>query len=138
MIDGGLRKIFKEKLPHFHWQSIETGGTGRGIPDSNFCYKGIEGWVEYKVTDGWLCDLRPEQVGWHLKRHRAGGRTWIAVRRKHDGGPRKGPPVDELWIAPGKLAKELQEYGLKLEHPELHMFPAPWPWSRLEGLLLEI
>jgi len=136
MIDGGLRKLFHTKLPHFHFQAIETGGTGRGIPDSNYCYKGIEGWIEFKVTDGWLCDLRPEQVAWHLKRHRAGGRTWIATRRKHAGGPRKGDPVDELWIAPGKLAKDLQEKGLKLIHPQLLKFDTPWNWTQIENLLL--
>lgn len=136
MIDGGLRRLFHEKLNHFHWQAIETGGTGRGIPDSNFCYKGIEGWVEYKASSGWSVGLRPEQVAWHLKRTRAGGNTWIAVRQKHQGGPRKGDPIDVLHLIPGKLANELQEQGLQIEHPQIVRLPAPWRWPLVEETLL--
>jgi len=116
MIDGGLRKLFHSKLRGFHWQTIESGLTGRGVPDSNFCGNGIEGWVEFKKTAVWAVGLRPEQIGWHLKRARAGGRTFIAVRRIHEGGPRKGPPVDQLWIFPGRMAEELATTGIAEEH----------------------
>jgi len=117
-IDGGLRSLFRTRLKKgIHWQSIETGGTGLGIPDANFKIKGsyTEGWIEYKQTDGWTVGLSAEQVGWHLRRRSVGGRTLVATRRWHDGGPRKGPAVDELWIHMGSFAAELAESGLRCD-----------------------
>lgn len=112
--DGGLRKEFRKHLPAFHWQSVETGGTGQGVPDSNFCAPGgIEGWVEYKQTDGYAVTLLPEQVGWLSRRARMGGRVWIAVRRWHNGGPKRGPAVDELYLFPGGLAVAAKLGGLR-------------------------
>ena len=133
-IDGGLRSLFRANLPQFHWQSVETGLTGLGVPDSNFCAAGgIEGWVEYKQTDGWAVTLRPEQVGWLTRRARLGGRVWVAVRRCHTGGPRLGPPVDQLWLVPGRLAVAAATGGLR--HPAVAGDalqwaggPARWPW----------
>ena len=64
------------------YQVLETGGTSLGIPDSNYLSKtGVEGWVEFKWTDGWAVTLRDMQVGWLLRRARYGGRCWVAVRR---------------------------------------------------------
>ena len=135
MIDGGLRKLFHARLPQFHFTSIETGSTGRGIPDDNYCHDTHEGWIEYKQTQTYNVGLRPEQVGWLLRRTRAGGRTFIAVRRKHDGGKRKGKSVDELWLYSGAGAKMLNELGLnKTWAQALQMFedgPARWDWDKI-------
>jgi len=81
-INGGLRQLFRAKLPGFDWVSIESGSTGGGIPDSNYCVRtnditGIEGWIEHKQTDGWAVTLRPEQVGWIARR--------VALRRSGVG-----------------------------------------------------
>lgn len=147
-VDDGLRPLFRQHIPHFHWQSVETGGTGRGIPDSNFCAPpltplgpGYEGWLEYKSTDGWSVNLEPEQIGWISARVRAGGRVWIAVRRRHDGGPRKGKAVDELWVFPGRLCKRAKVGGLR--DPEVvaqarvwhHGPTAGWDWRAVAALL---
>lgn len=146
-IDGGLRSLFRDHLRvGWHWQSIETGGTGRGVPDSNFCasekrdgvLRGIEGWVEYKQTDGWTVDLRPEQISWLLERTTRGGRCFVAVRRKNQGGPRRGDPVDEVWIYPGILARRLRIEGLRLEEGLLHRSeggPSNWDWVRIAEVL---
>jgi hypothetical protein len=141
VIDGGLRGIFRKKLPHFHWQSIEVGTVGRGVPDSNYCHRGVEGWVEFKKTDGWIVSLRPEQVAWLLRRYRAGGRCWVAVRRQTKGGPRSGPPCDELWLIRGYAAAELKARGLKkVDHRAVagvwHDGVAQWDWAEAERLLL--
>ena len=144
MIDGGLRKIFHGKLRGIHWQAIETGGTGRGIPDSNYCAprpdgNGTEGWVEFKSTEGWAVDLSPDQIGWILRRIRMGGTVWIAVRRKHTGGPRKGDPVDELWILPGRLAKEAKELGLRGIKEDCAVLSSggqsAWDWDEIRRVL---
>jgi hypothetical protein len=112
-IDGDLRPLFRRWIPHFDWTSIESGTTGGGIPDSNACYRGTELWIEYKQTAGHAVTLRPEQVGWIARRVRHGGRVWIAVRRRHDGGPRLGDSTDELWLLPGALATAAKAGGLR-------------------------
>lgn len=114
-MDGGLRALFRRHMPAWHWNSIESGMTGSGIPDSEYCAPGgITGWVEYKgVLDGWRPDIRAAQVGWHLRRARAGGRNFFAVRRQTSAGPRKGAATDELWLVRGSAARELKASGLK-------------------------
>ncbi len=135
MIDGGLRKLFQARLPHIHFVSIETGGTGRGIPDTNFCVDGHEGWIEFKQTQSYRVGLRSEQVSWLLRRTRAGGRTFMAVRRKHKGGKHKGKAVDELWLYNGAEARRLSELGLnKTWAQALQMFeasPGKWDWAKI-------
>lgn len=139
-IDGGLRDLFRTKLRQgFHWQAVETGGTGLGIPDSNFCCDFTEGWIEYKQTEGWSVGLRPEQIGWIHRRWRAGGKVWVATRRWHDGGPRRGDPVDQLWITPGGVVRELGSGGLRAVEEDstvLEGGPSRWDWERVRGLLL--
>jgi len=130
-MDGNLRKIFRERLPQVHWVSIETGGTGRGIPDSNACYNGSEWWVEFKLTNGWAVNLRPEQIGWLLQRTRAGGRTFIAIRRR----------ADELWLFEGAFARELKDYGLRGAPPPIGRWsggPSAWDWGQILQLFSKI
>jgi hypothetical protein len=136
MIDDGLRKIFHTNLRKFHWQAIESGLTGGGIPDSNFCIEGIEGWVEHKATATLSVPLSSDQVGWHLRRFRAGGRTFIAVRMRHSGGPRKGFPVDRLYLYPGEMAKSLYVSGLRTKPlGQWEGCPAHWDWNAVGKLL---
>lgn len=137
-VDDGLRILFHTHLrADFHWQAIETGGTGKGIPDSNYCSRGVEGWVEFKATSAWAVDLMTEQVGWHTERYARGGRTFVAVRRRNQGGVRLGDPVDELWIYPGSLARELRRQGLKNMAPALYCVggPSRWDWRAAARLL---
>lgn len=141
-IDDGLRAIFRDHLLGFDWTSIESGSTGGGIPDSNYCREGKEGWIEYKRTAGWAVTLEPEQVGWISRRVRNGGRVHVAVRRRHEGGPRLGPPVDELWMFHGSGAKEAKLYGLRGEwctHHARRWIGGPtsgWDWQAVREFLL--
>jgi hypothetical protein len=126
MVDGGLRQVFRQKLPG-HWQSIESGSTGGGIPDSNYCINGIEGWVEFKKTNGWAVRMRPAQVGWIFKRSLHSGRVWIGVRRKDD----------ELWLVPGSMVRTLAEEGLKdLSVDVWNGGPARWDWTAILSRLV--
>lgn len=140
--DDGLRPLFRKHLPQIHWQSIETGGVGAGVPDSNGCWKGVEFWVEYKWTAGYAVTLAPEQIGWLMARTRAGGRVYIAVRRRHDGGPRRGPPADELWVMPGAMAVEVREKGLRGLRGDPRVAgpwfggPARWDWPAVAAYLV--
>lgn len=138
-IDGGLRKIFQAKLPQADWTSVETWSTGRGVPDVNYCFPGgIEGWIEFKQTSEWKVDMRPEQVAWIERRVRHGGRIFIAVRRKTEAGPRRGPPRDELWIARGEHVRALATGELGKGYPGSYIGfngPGRWLWSQIEAIL---
>ena len=136
-VDGGLRKIVRLHLPEFHWQAIESGMTSPGIPDSNYCYGGREGWVEFKQTKHWAVGLRPHQIGWLSRRAHSGGRVRIAVRQLRAG-------QDSLWIVDGGRARELSETGLQgLQGggPGLlgvwYGGPPGWDWSAVRLALLE-
>jgi hypothetical protein len=133
-IDGGLRSLFHANIKKCIWTAIETGETSRGVADSNFLFKnGCEGWLEYKQTTtnkikrstSW-----PFQIGWHLRRARYGGRTFIAVRQ---GG-------DNLWIIPGAATRDLDEKGLlylpmKYRVACYHGGPRNWDWDHVANFL---
>jgi hypothetical protein len=134
MMDGNLRGIFRKKLPDFFWTSVESGMTGRGIPDSHYCYAGHSGWIEYKVTSAFAVGLRPEQVAWLTRYARYGGACFVAVRRKRKD-------VDELWLIHGEGAASLKQEGLAKVDPAFiaGVFtggPAQWSWATIEVILL--
>lgn len=132
-IDGGVYAEMKKHLPsRIHFQRIETGITGGGIPDINYCCDGIEGWIEAKKTSGWKVKIRPEQCGWALRRHRAGGRTFFAVRRITTSD-------DQLYLIRGRDARELLDLGLRPFFPtDLvgESGPANWDWPEVLRRLL--
>lgn len=136
MIDGGLRKLFRQHLPAFHWVSVETGLTEQGVPDSNYCSEGSEGWIEFKKTSTNKVPLRSEQVGWLMRRSRAGGRAFIAVRYHHAGGPLKGPAVDRLLLFPGSAARQVLFSGLRnMPIIETGGGPMRWDWAAVSIVL---
>jgi hypothetical protein len=136
MIDGGLRKLFRQYLPEIHWVTIETGLTEQGIPDSNFCFGGVEGWIEFKLTSTLRVPLRSEQVGWLMRRSRAGGRTFVVIRHRSVAGPIKGPARDRLIIYHGASAQDLAISGLRVPPLlECSGYPARWDWTAVKALL---
>lgn len=50
---------------------MESHDTAIGVPDLNYCYKGVEGWIELKC--GPNIDVRAAQVVWFEDRIKAGG-----------------------------------------------------------------
>lgn len=126
--DGGLSDIYLKHLPQFHWQS--TWSLGGGAPDINGCLDGQELWIENKSTSGWAVKFEFGQVAWHERRLRAGGRTFVAVRRLASAGPRRG---DELWLFRGDQARQLEEKGLKETRPIFweQGGPARWHWDEV-------
>ena len=132
--DGDLRAIFRRRLPQFMWTSVESGGTGRGIPDSHYCGRGSSGWVEFKKTSAWAVGMRPEQIGWAAQYSRHGGRSWVAVRRVR-------PDTDELWLVYGTFAAALKQHGLRPVYegtvPGIYYSggPSKWPWDEIAGRL---
>lgn len=133
MADDSIRDKLREGLRPFgvHFQSIESAVTGGGIPDMNLCAEGIEVWIEGKKTDGWTAgDVKVGQIGWHLARHRAGGRTLFATRRRRARSARMDA-CDELWLHSGLYGAELREGGLRAAPALLTQSggPAGWDWS---------
>jgi hypothetical protein len=147
--DAGLRGILRQWLPAVHWQTIEVGLVGRGVPDANGCVLiqdpkrgpvGVEFWVECKRVDGWAVNLEPEQVAWLLRRTRAGGRTFVACRKFRDAPTARLQTCDELWLFAGRHARELKDAGMR--HPAIQPLvqtnggPSRWDWGRvLEALV---
>ena len=110
---------------------IETGGILPGVPDTNACYGGTEIWVECKKTDTDRVDLETLQVGWLMRRGRAGGRVFVLVRKQHKGGPRKGPPVDELYLMDGRRADLIKESGLRSAAVLFKWNTRAWYWDEI-------
>lgn len=136
MIDGGLRPLLRRHLPQVHWTTVESGALAPGTPDLEGCIDGVSFWIENKQTAGWACTLRPEQVGWLLRRSRARGRCFVLTRRRCEEGPRRAA-ADELWLHPGASATLLRAGGLR-QADALGRWeggPARWDWNHLLGLL---
>lgn len=125
--DGGLRPLLRRHLPRVHWTTVESGALAPGTPDCEGCWRGTAFWIECKATAAWAVRIRPEQVGWHLRRARSGGRSFILTRRSTVRGE------DELWLHPGADAARLQDAGLRAAGPLLvsEGGPAGWDWGEL-------
>ena len=141
-VDGSLRTLFRDHLPGVFWTSVETGGTGRGVPDSHGLVGGRAFWIEYKWTDGWAVTLAPEQTGWLQRYARQGGRAYIAVRRRTAAGPRS-LAADELYLLWGGQAALARRVGLRgiqtsAPHALLGQWsggPARWRWPEVLAIL---
>jgi hypothetical protein len=133
MIDGGLRTLFRKHLPHeWDMQAIETGGTGRGIPDLNMCHPDHgEVWVEFKQTSAHATHIRPEQVAWAERRARFGGRVFLVVRRVHSL-----TKADQIYIYSAADFRHVAISGT--HHPPIYMSeggPSRWSWTKISAIL---
>lgn len=126
-------------MPRVHWQGLELGLMASGVPDTNGCYQGQEFWVEFKWTDTYAVGLEALQVGWILRRMRAGGRVFVATWRETAGGPRSGPAESALFIHEGWDAAVLRAEGL-LGAPPVLIVEGPqstWDWGLVQATLVE-
>lgn len=138
MRDGDLRNLLIENIRHFHWVRVETGGITPGVPDANACWDGREVWVEAKRTSNWSITFEPLQVAWIHRRTREGGNCWIAIRRMHGGGPRRGPPVDDFYLVRGRDVIRLAQMGLQsVPWQRWTGGPAGWNWQEIGHSLME-
>ena len=48
--EKNLWALLRDNIKEVHWQRIETGMTGSGVPDVNGCAKGKEFWIELKES----------------------------------------------------------------------------------------
>ena len=125
MKESAFWSLVNKNLNSMHVQRVETGGTGRGIPDFNACCDGVEFWVELKVVNsGKKIGLRPEQVGWLVKRSMYGGRCFVLVRT----------PDADIFLYKGSDAREIADEGLRLK--PLLILSKPYDWEALKTTLL--
>lgn len=131
--DGDLRKIFKKKLPQVDWQAVELGALGSGVPDTNFCHEGVEGWVEFKKLNKNGIDLRPEQIGWIKNRIRHGGLVKVALRMPD--------LADMLLIFDGSMVTDFVSKSLNenMHHVRGDFIGGPkkWEWNQVLWILKE-
>ena len=111
--------LLKPHIPkEAHVQRIETGGTGRGVPDVNYCQQGREIWIELKSIKGLKSELSPFQVAWIYNRVRSGGNCFVLIRKSK-----------EVKLFQPKQLKEIQDLNWKTE-PAI-LLTAPYDWKRL-------
>lgn len=129
-IDGGLRSTFRTRLPKFMWTSIESPFTSKGIPDAEFAFDGYSAWVEFKLAKGKQLNIKPEQIGWHIRRDRQKCPSFIAVRNHKPG-------IDQLLIYYGYQIEALDSFGIDLK-PQLvtNGGASRWNWSDVSETLL--
>ena len=137
--DDGLRALICENLrvidgDAVHWTPIETALTVSGVPDLEGCWRGVQVWPECKRATNWAMRINEFQVGWLRRRERAGGRTFVVVRRH---GQARGTGYDEIWIYRGVNADILRLRGLRGHPPLLRLEggPARWDWDRVGRVL---
>lgn len=132
--DDGLRGLFRTHLKvGFIWTTVETGMVTQGVADSNYLSRnGVEGWIEYKATKTGYVKFKPEQIGWHLRRHRYGGITWIGVRWRRDNGSQ-----DDLILFQGADIESVVASGARSNRAVLRTCggPTAWHWQAVARLL---
>lgn len=139
--DGGLKGVFRSKLTDIHWQAIESPITGAGTPDMNGCAEDTgEFWVENKRCDANAVPIDSFQVGWHERRIRMGGRTFLAVRLLATAGPRKGGARDELYLYRGEDIRLVFLNGLRGALPMYSGVggPSKWDWKKVRQILRKL
>tara|TARA_B100000927_G_scaffold78689_2_gene62728 strand:+ start:11060 stop:11455 length:396 start_codon:yes stop_codon:yes gene_type:complete len=121
--------LLKNNLTDIHFQRIETGLTGSGVPDVNGCAKGKEFWIELKeIHRGKSLTLRPMQVAWMAKRSAVGGQVFVLARKQD---------VIKLYHVDGLSgAKELQENPKGFYQKSLVTLIKPYEWANLYSALL--
>ena len=135
--DGGLRGLFRIHLPEIHWLTVETSATEGGVPDMNGCFSAQEFWIEMKLTRGFAVSLRPQQIGWLMRRTRAGGRAFIAVRRYALKSARRPLAIDELYLFSGAYADMVHKNGIRaLAIDSWVGGPSRWDWHAIKGYLI--
>lgn len=81
--ESDFRKVVSAELRGLgaHVVAIESR-TFAGIPDINWCYQGVEGWIELKMVRGHKLrhPLTAQQRNWIRQRKAAGGRVHILTR----------------------------------------------------------
>jgi hypothetical protein len=124
--EASLWALLKEHLPKgAHFQRIETGGTGKGVPDLNYCYQTKEVWIELKSIEGLKSTLTPFQIAWLYNRYRAGGNAFVLMRKNNS----KKKQIKLFSPCQGMTFEEFAALNWKTE--SLITLSIPYKWEEL-------
>lgn len=126
--EAQLWQLVKSNFPKgSHVQRIETGGTGRGIPDVNFCHEGKDIWIELKSISGNKLTLTEFQIVWMHKRVTSGGRCFVLARKNKE--------LRLFRIEDFQLSELLHGNVTWNSEPSLSLLP-PYEWDALFKFIL--
>lgn len=110
MSEKRLQKYVLDNIDHTgHWLFVESKEVSAGIPDLDFCIKGVEGKIELKHgTDKKPPTLRPTQCAWFRRRAGEGGNCWLLISWASQGN------VD-FYLIPGVFVPDLVKAKSKSE-----------------------
>ena len=78
--ETSISTLLKNNWPNVLLERIESVA-GSGLADLNCVYKGFEFWLEQKLLDKrGSFEIRPSQIAWHIRRKRAGSKTFVLGR----------------------------------------------------------
>ncbi len=83
MSEANFWKYIKDNIGHRgHFSRVESHLTSAGIPDVDYCIRGVESHIELKFE--WDCgaEIRGTQCRWFRKRINAGGHPWVLTEIK--------------------------------------------------------
>ena len=128
--EAALWSLVKQHLPKdAHFQRIETGGTGRGVPDVNYCQQGKEVWIELKSVSGLKSEVSSFQIAWLYNRVKSGGNCFVLIRKVNS----KEKEI-KLFDVNGMTLKELGEFNWKSE--SAFTLRPPYEWDALFKFIL--
>ena len=116
--------------------------TGDGIPDVNYCFDGVEGWIEFKSPIepkrestplfGSNHRMRQSQMNWHLRQRQAGGISYIMICTNRRWMLIDGKRADEINDSTVGELIDLADWTAQRPFSSV-----PWPssWMRLREVL---
>ena len=128
--EASLWGLVKDHMPkEIHSQRIETGGTGKGVPDVNYCHEGKEVWIELKSIDGLKSELSPFQMAWLFNRSKVGGNCFVLIRKNNS----KEKEI-KLFHIKDMTIKELGKLNWKTEAS--YTLRTPYDWEEFFAFIL--
>jgi len=103
--------LFQDRTVHI--ENIDLSDSP-GIPDTNYCCEGTEGWFEFKWIGKKGCKIRAQQTRWFRERAMSCGRAHMIWGTKNEFGAISG---EHVWKLEGRL-NDRNVYGIST--PGLH------------------
>lgn len=118
-----VRKYLADKI-HGHVVQIESHATSAGVPDTNFCVKGVDGWIEIKFVRGKnKIKVRNTQKTW-FRRRLAAGATNLFLFLRHEISP-----TEKTHMLIRVVDRSVVDKLFKYPYPEIWKNYATTTWS---------
>lgn len=131
-LESDFRKVVCAELRtlNVHMVAIESR-TYPGIPDINYCHRGIEGWIELKMVRGNTLrhPMTAQQRNWIRSRRNEDGRIFILTREFRGKGQGN---KDQVTLYDGAMANTLND--IDVSEPGDHallILQKPFNWRIL-------